>query len=395
MKYIILANTVLAGRGLEPIENGAVAVEGEKIIFVGSAEEALAAYPDAEIIRMEDKCIMPGMFECHNHLAMDARLEGHLTMMEQGELEHTILALNSMKDDLMSGVTTARCMGDRHYIDIKLKKMVAEGKVTGPDLLVSGIGMRSSNGHGFVGVPHSGPEEIRRTARDNMRMGADILKIFISPGSPVAKKGDFIPCFLSEEEVRVAADEARRNGRRSAAHCAGGEGLDICVKSGITVLEHLYSVTPEQVKLLEEEFDGWVDMTSGIALDETREPMLPPASAAHMRAAREYCIECVSQIYKNDKIKMTIGSDAYHGLLWKEVVYAVKYGCSPLRALKAVTSEAADMCGIAGKTGSLCAGLNADIIAVDSNPLEDVSVLKDVSFVMKRGTIYKKDGKEC
>ena len=346
-------------------------------------------YGDAREMRFPGKTLMPGLFECHSHLAMDARVEGHLAMMELGACEHTVMAVKNLKDDLMSGVTTARCLGDRNYIDVVLKEQIRRGKVEGPDLLVCGIGMRGVHGHGFVGEPHSGVEEFRRTARENMHLGVDVLKIFVTPGVPVPTRDSYIPCFLSYEEIRTVVDEAHRMGIRTAAHCIGGLGLDYCVKAGVDSIEHVYSITPEQVKMVEEEHKGWIDMTSGIVLDPEREPYLPGKQVQKMRSAREYSRQCMNLVYRNGKIRYTIGTDANHSLLWRELVYAREGGASVLDTLRAVTVTAAEMCGVEKKKGQLTAGWNADVIAVDGNPLEDVTVLKNVSFVMKAGTVYK------
>ena len=143
------------------------------------------------------------------------------------------------------------------------------------------------------------------------------------------------------------------------------------------------------VKLLEEEFDGWIDMTSGIVLDPEREPYCPPAAVKKMRAAREYSRQCINQIYQSKKIRYTIGTDANHGLLYKELEYACEGGASSLEALKGVTVHAARMCGLEKKTGQIAKGMKADLIAVDDNPLEEIRALKNVRFVMKSGKICK------
>ncbi|MBS6397346.1 MAG: amidohydrolase family protein [Clostridiales bacterium] len=389
MKYIMTADLVLAGPDLEGIKDGAVVTEGEKILYVGTRTKAETIYQDAEKIVHSGKCLMPGMFECHNHLAMDARVKDHLAMMELSECEHTVMALNGLRDDLMSGVTTARCLGDRNYIDVVLKEQIKQGKVIGPDLLVCGIGMKGRHGHGFVGVPHSGVEEFRRTARENMFRGVDFLKIFVTPGAPSVTPEDFIPCFISYDEIRTVVEEAKALNIKTAAHCIGGKGLEYCVKAGVDSIEHVYSITPEQVKMVEEEHKGWIDMTSGIVLDPEREPYLPDSQVQKMRGAREYSRQCMNQIYQSSKIRYTLGTDANHGLLYKELGFACAGGASALDALKGVTVNAAKMCGLEKKTGQLTAGMKADIIAVGGNPLEDTKVLADVSFVMKTGIIYK------
>lgn len=389
MRYILTADQVLAGEDLEVIKKGAVVVEDEKILYVGTEADAKAAYPDAEETALGDKCLMPGMFECHNHLAMDARVPGHLGMMELGACEHTIMALNGLKDDLMSGVTTARCLGDRHYIDIVLKDQIKQGKVTGPDLLVCGIGMRGLHGHGFVGVPHSGVEEFRRTARENMHRGVDTLKIFVTPGKPSTCAEDFIPCYISYDEICTVVEEAKGLNIRVAAHCIGGRGLEYCIKAGVDIIEHVYSITPELVQMVEEEHKGWIDLTSGIVLDPGREPGLNEAQIRNMQMGREYTKECVSRVCQSDKIRWTLGTDANHTLLYREAELAVECGASTLKAVRGLTVEAAKMCGVEKEKGQLAAGLKADIIAVAGNPLENVSVLSDVSFVMKGGKVYK------
>lgn len=389
MRYIITAEKVLSGENLEIINSGAVVVEREKIAYVGTEEEARKQYPDAEEISHKGTCLMPGLFECHNHLAMDARVAGHLGMMELSECEHTVMALNGLKDDLMSGVTTARCLGDRNYIDVVLKDQIAQGKVMGPDLLVCGIGMKSRHGHGFVGVPHSGVEEFRKTARENMYRGVDFLKIFVTPGVPSATSEDFIPCFISYDEIRTVVEEAKALNIKTAAHCIGGKGLEYCVKAGVDSIEHVYSITPEQVKMVEEEHEGWIDMTSGIVLDPAREPYLPQSHVIKMQTAREYSRRCMNHVYQSKRIRYTIGTDANHGLLYKELGFAVDGGSEALDAVKAITTNAAKMCGVEKRTGQLFPGLKADIIAVEGNPLEDVKVLEKVPFVMKSGKVFK------
>jgi len=386
----ILAGRVLTGENLTPREGVCVLVKDGMIRDILNRGEYEAVSGVTETIDLGTQTLMPGLFECHNHLALDAGLPGHLGMMELSESEHTVLALNGMKKDLMSGVTTARCMGDRHYLDVKMKQMVEDGRVEGPDLLVCGIGMRAAHGHGYVGLPHSGVEEFRKTARENMYRKVDHLKIFMTPGTPSASPEEFIPCYLTREEVACVVSEAKSVNIQSTAHCIGGKGLDLCIEEGVDVIDHLYSVTAEQVKALESCFGGWVDMTSGIVLDESREAFTPEAQNVKMRKAREYSRECINRIYRSGKIRFTLGTDAYHGFLWKEVLYAVEGGASRLDALKAVTVNAAKMTGLDKIKGQVSNGFRADLIAVPGNPLEDPGTLANVSFVMKNGRVVKR-----
>ena len=386
----LLAKKVLIGNELQVKENICILIKDGVIEDILDKEtyEGLKQ-PEWQETDLGDVTIMPGMFECHDHLALDARIPGHLGMMERSECEHTILALNGLRDDLMSGVTTARSLGDRNYIDVTLRNKIREGEVVGPDLLVCGIGMKGRHGHGFVGMPHSGVEEFRRTSRENMFHGVDVLKIFVTPGGIVGE-GEYIPYFISYDEIKTVVEEGHQLNIKTVAHCIGGPGLDLCVKAGVDVLEHVYNITEDQVKLLEDS-GTWVDLTSGIVLDPEREPMVPAGHAANTRKHREYSRKCLERVVRSGKIRYTLGTDAYHTKLYKELGFTVEMGGSPMDAVKGVTVRAAEMCGVEKTKGSLEKGKQADIIAVKGNPLEDVSVLKDVYFVMKHGQVYKNE----
>ena len=273
---------------------------------------------------------------------------------------------------------------------IEALKEIEAGNVTGPDLLTAGVGMKGSNGSGYIGAPHSGVEEFRRTARANVSKGVNVLKIFTTPGLFSVNQG-FVPSFLSAEEIRTVVEEGERLHLPVAAHCIGGKALHDCVEQGVAVIEHAYCASQEDIELLKAHPECWVDLTTGIYLDPDREAYLSPANVAKAREGREIVRKCVGDLVKAG-IHFALGTDANHGLLWKEVVYAVELGADKRTALKGVTSNAAYISRVAGKKGELSAGADADVIAVQGNPLEDPAVLEHVSFVMKKGVIYKENG---
>ena len=391
MKQIITARTVLAGSELEEIQNGAVVVEDGKVVKVVPAEQLTEEdRAQAECIAFEDETVLPGLIEGHNHLSIDARKSNHLEILGTAtECKLTLLAEEGLYDDLLSGVTTVRCMGEKHDLDLKLKKEIDAGNLVGPDILPAGVGMKGSNGSGYIGAPHSGVEEFRRTARSNVAKGVKLLKIFTTPGV-FSTEQDFIPSFLSAEEIRTVVEEAHRLHLPVAAHCIGGQALRDCVEQGVDVIEHAYCASKEDIELLKAHPDCWVDLTTGIYLDPDREQYLSENNARNVRAGREIVRECVGNLVRAG-IHFALGTDANHGLLWKEVVYTVELGASKRDALKGVTSNAAYISRLSGKKGELTAGADADIIAVKGNPLEDPAVLADVSFVMKK-VVYKKNG---
>lgn len=388
MSNIILkADRVLVGEDLNLKEHMAVIVRDGKIEEIVPQAEC-PAVEGAEVIDLKNTTLMPGMIECHNHLSIDATIPEHLELLAWStECELTLIALDGFRKDLMSGVTTARCMGDRFYIDVTLKKLIEQGKVAGPKLLAAGIGMKGSHGAGYIGSPHCGPEEIRKTARENLKKGVDLLKLFITPGVP-DPESEFVPSFLSLEEIAMAVSEAARKNLPVAAHCIGGQGLKDCIDGGVQVIEHMYMCTPQDAEWLANS-KCIVDFTSGIFLDPTREETLSANNAYWVRKNRPRVRERL-KLLMSTGVPYVLGTDAYHGYLYREVGYAVELGSDIVTALKGVTSNAAKVCGLGDRIGSLKKGYAADIIAVDGNPLTDVECLAKVPFVMQDGNIVKR-----
>lgn len=384
---ILKADRVLVGEDLNLKEHMAVIVRDGKIEEIVPQAEC-PAVEGAEVIDLKNTTLMPGMIECHNHLSIDATIPEHLELLAWStECELTLIALDGFRKDLMSGVTTARCMGDRFYIDVTLKKLIEQGKVAGPKLLAAGIGMKGSHGAGYIGSPHCGPEEIRKTARENLKKGVDLLKLFITPGVP-DPESEFVPSFLSLEEIAMAVSEAARKNLPVAAHCIGGQGLKDCIDGGVQVIEHMYMCTPQDAEWLANS-KCIVDFTSGIFLDPTREETLSANNAYRVRKNRPRVRERL-KLLMSTGVPYVLGTDAYHGYLYREVGYAVELGSDIVTALKGVTSNAAKVCGLGDRIGSLKKGYAADIIAVDGNPLTDVECLAKVPFVMQDGNVVKR-----
>ena len=386
-----MAGLVLTGRELSPLPGGCVVVRGGRIERV-TTRAALAGerLDGCETLDLGDRTLMPGMIECHNHISLDARLPDHLEMMARcSESELTVVGVKTLRDDLLSGVTTARTLGEKYFIDMVLRDKIREGAIIGPNLVCAGVGMRGLHGHGYIGSPFTGVEQLRLAARENLRRGADLLKLFVTPGMLPADS-DFIPCYLTPEEVRAVVVEGEQLGLPTAAHCIGGRGVRTCVEQGVAVLEHLYAAGEEELELLQSR-GCWAGLTSGIYLDPSREAFLPPKNAENVRLRRERVRGNLERLVKGG-VKFVLGTDAYHTYLYREVGYAVELGASPRDALMGVTSNAALVCGLEGRTGSVAEGLAADLIAVEGDPLQSPGALARVAFVMKDGTVYREPG---
>lgn len=383
-KKLIKAKNIITGIDLVSKENAALLIEDGKIKEIYDNSAKLPSLPDTEIIDLEGKTLIPGMIDCHNHLALDTRLENHLVKMNDCEAEQTIRALKTMKDDLVSGVTTSRCLGDRFYIDVTCKQAQKEGRIVGPKLVVSGIGMRASHGHGYVGMPHNGPEEFRKTARENIARGVDFLKVFMTK---VINATPYIYHFLTPEELSVVVQEARSVGITTACHCSGGQGLDDCVNAGIDCLEHVYYITEKQVETVYNA-DRWVVYTPSYALNDELLFKFSPKDRDGSLKEKEIICNCLSNAIAGG-LKFGIGTDGIHQGLAQEAQYICVLGASNKDVLAGITVNAAKLCGISEKTGSITTGLAADLVALDGNPLEDISALKKVSAVFQDGNVVE------
>jgi imidazolonepropionase-like amidohydrolase len=378
---ILRAAALLAGDTLSPVSDAALVLDGEHIEFAGPWTEAAKKYPSYEVLELGEVTLLPGLIDCHSHTSMNAKIAGHLEMMNAPAPELTLRAVRYAKEDIDAGITTARILGDKHYVDIALRRAINAQEIPGPRLLVAGIGMRGVHGHGFVGVPHTGPQEFRAACRENMLRRVDWLKIFVTAGAPSAQ-GNHLPSFISPEEIQTVTGEAKRYGIRTSAHCIGGEGLVNCVQAGVDVIDHAYCATDRDLELLQKHGRS-ICLTPSVFMDKERNAKNPQEVAKNIDLGRERVIEVMRKIVRSG-VFYAIGSDALHGSLALEAAYAVELGATVRSALLGVTVKAAALCGVEDR-GSLAPGKLADIIAVQGNPLEKIEDLKKVVFVMKGG----------
>lgn len=380
-KTLIKGGLVIDGTGNPPTEKGMILIEGERIIGIGE-EEKFRERADTHVLDCSDQALLPGLIDCHNHLSLDPRLENYLHRMADPISVLTLRACESMKIDLQSGVTTSRCMGDKGFIDVECKKAVGEGRIEGPRLLIATRGIRALHGHGFVGYPFGGIDQIQTAVRENLSAGADLIKIFIT-GTLRGPMG--IPCYFTKEEIQTAVDEAHRVGRPVATHCIGGIGFEWALKTGIDVIEHGYFLTDKEIDLLAKS-GKWLVMTPSIFFTDARIKTLPTDLVdGHLRQRDEVAQRMRAAV--KGGIKFAVGTDGMHGGLAQEIQYLVDFGAAPIQALMAATCHAAKVCGLEESVGTLEPGKYADIIGVKGNPMEDVGVLKRVKTVISMGEI--------
>jgi imidazolonepropionase-like amidohydrolase len=379
-EWILKGAMIIDGTGRPPIENGSVRIRGERIVAVGQETGDPAG---ARVLNFPDQVLLPGLIDCHNHVSMDPTQENWPAHLSDSDVEQTLRAVNNLAADLKSGVTTARCLGDRNFLDVACKKAIESGRLPGPRLVVATRGIRATHGHGMVGYPFDGPDSVRRAVRENVKAGADVIKLFITG---TVRTGPDLPCFPSAEEISTAVEEAHRAGLPAAAHCIGGAGFEHCLSAGLDCFEHGYFFTDRQIELLLKS-GRWLDLTPSPFFTEERIRTLPGEIADAFRQNREEVAERMRSLVGSG-VKFAAGTDGMHGELAREAEYLVDFGAAPEQALAAVTRNAAALIGLEKSVGTLEPGKAADIIGVTGNPLQDIRALRSVRTVFSRGRFF-------
>jgi imidazolonepropionase-like amidohydrolase len=299
-----------------------------------------------------------------------------------------LAATRNLRQDLAAGTTTMRIMGEEHFVDIEVREAIEAGVITGPRLLVAGRGLAANNGHGRALVGYDGVDEVRRGARENLRRGANHVKIFVTGGvsSPGAMSTSSA---YTREEIRAAVEEAERAGTYAAAHAHGGAGLRLAVQEGVSTIEHAALADDEDIACMIER-RAWLITTFAIFLhprgieggDGQR-----PAIMDKMRWTRRVVDENFPR-HLASGVRFACGTDAVHGAMPFELQTLVRLGVSNDNALLAGTRWGAEACRIEHDTGTLQPGKRADLIAIDGDPLRDMAAMDRVSLVMKDGVIH-------
>jgi imidazolonepropionase-like amidohydrolase len=385
-KQLVKSKLLIESPSAKPIQNGAILIDGNHIAAVGHRSD-FREDASIQIIDCSDQVLMPGLIDAHNHLSLDGSLEDYLQKMADPIPALTIRATKNLCEDLMSGITTIRCLGDKDFLDMECRKAVNSGYIQGPRIITSGKGIRSSAGHGYVGYPFDGIEAVRMAVRDNISNNADLIKFYVTGTLPGI---DGIPCFFSREEIEVIMQEAQRMGKKTAVHCIGGIGLKWCIEIGVDTIEHGFFLTDDEIEMIKQS-KTWLVLTPSFYMSDVRVRALPdPLIEPHLKAKSATVASMRAAIKAG--VQFAVGTDGMHGkgALARETEYLVELGASEQTALRAATCNAAEVCGISHITGTLEPGKEADIVGIQENPLKNIKALKDIRTVIYRGNLVLK-----
>jgi imidazolonepropionase-like amidohydrolase len=397
---------VLHAARLLDVESGRFLAPGEILIQADVIKEVSAKVsrpPAAEVIDLGDATLLPGLIDAHVHLFLHPGPEDAQTFTESVP-QRTITATLAARDDLFAGFTAERDMGTEGAgsADTAVRDAINRGEIPGPRLRISGNAINILGGHedaiGYNPEQHVLPNatyannsaELVTVIREQLKEGADFIKIYETGADSVANGRLSTPYQYSEEELTAAVREAARTGNRVAVHATGEPGTLYAARAGVESVDHAFQLSDETMRIMREK---QIFAVPTFTISEYfAEHAATPAGAARERALLEvHASEFKKQLAAS--VPVAMGSDVGpfpHGTQGREFFLMVKYGMSPLAAIQAGTLNGAKLLGWQEKIGLLKPGYQADIVAVPGNPLDDISALEKVSFVMKAGVIYRK-----
>jgi len=399
---VVHAGHVLDVKSGKLLADQAIVIEDGKIVSVGSSSESQGA-ADAVRIDLPNATVLPGLIDAHTHLTMNPQF-GYESLSISIPREALIGAKNA-RLTLLAGFTTVRNVGASGFSDVALRDAINAGDVPGPRMMVSGPALGITGGHCDNNMLPSeyhatgdgvadGIAAVQHKVRENIKYGADVIKVCATGG--VLSLGDNPQhSQYTLEEMKAIVADAHRLGRKVAAHAHGAEGIRWAAEAGVDSIEHGSYIDDPAIAAMKEHgtylvptlyLGDWMFDNAGL----TR---LPPPLLAKAQAVIPAARKNIAHAFASG-VKVAFGTDAAvypHGMNAHEFAVMVKLGLTPLQAIQAATVNAADLLGWSGKVGTLEPGAWADIVAVDGDPLKDVTTLERVKFVMKGGEVVRNE----
>jgi imidazolonepropionase-like amidohydrolase len=395
----LVAERLFDSRTGQTVANPVVVVRGGRVLSVQSGG-TLPAGVD-QVVELKGKTLMPGLIDMHTHIDYDPVYGGY-SYLQYGDRFWSMLAVPNAHKTLMAGFTTIRNVGSDAWNDVGLMQAIDEGHVPGPRIIPAAYAFGATGGHcDSTFFPPSmaqknaynadSPEQAKRSVRELRKYGAQVIKI-CATGGVFSRNTEPGQQQMSLAEMKAVADDAHMYGLKVAAHAHGAAGIKDAIRAGIDTIEHASLIDDEGIELARK-YGTWLSMDIYNTEYTQSEGKKNGVLEDNLRKDRETADVQREGFRKAHKagVKMVYGTDSGvhpHGDNGKQFRWMVQYGMTPAQAIQSATANAAQALG-RGDVGIVEAGRYADIIAVDGNPLQDVTLLERVAFVMKGGVVYK------
>ncbi len=397
----VLAGALLDVESGKTLRDQAIIIVGDRISEIGPSSD-LTRPRHATLIDLSSLTVLPGLIDAHTHLNSNPNLHGYRAL-EVSAPRTAIYGVVGAEATLMAGFTSVRDVGAEHYADIALRDAIEAGEIIGPRMKVSGPPLGMTGGHcdsnllpprfeqRSEGVA-DGPWAVRAKVRENIKYGVDLIK-FCATGGVLSKGTEVGAVQYTLEEMTALVDEAHAHGRKVAAHAHGTEGIKRAIRAGVDSVEHVSLIDKEGLRLARQAgtalvMDIYVD---DYIIAQGELAGILPESLEKSRQVATNMRENLQRAHEAGA-NVVFGTDSGvypHGNNAIQFSYMVRFGMSPLEAIRSSTLKAAALLDMDADIGSIAPGYFADLIAVDGNPLEDVTLLQDVRVVMKGGRVIK------
>lgn len=384
------------------LTNQVIVVDGDRIREVGSADK-VSPSEGAQVVDLSQATVLPGLVDGHTHIFETLSPGARVTTSVE---TWTLTAMKAAQSDLLAGFTTLRDVftHGEGYGDVAIRDAIEEGLFDGPRMQVATKGITAGRPylgapeHGFLtGVPNiQGPDQAREITREEIYYGADWIKILATADYSFSPSGElFVAPLFTKQEIEAIVVEAHRHHRRVACHATGGEALRDCIDAGVDSIEHGQGLNSDEINEMLQKHIYYVPTLYRYSI---------PSVVEHDRVTTggKYSIiklhDAAFRMALSRGVKIAFGSGVdgnpyRHGTQGNEFTDLVKHGMTPAAAIQSSTNVAAEMMGLQDRIGSVEAGKYADLIAVDGDPLADITQMEHVKFVMKGGKIVRDDVK--
>lgn len=406
-QILIHCGTLIDGVQNQPISQVTIVIQQNKIIRIDKGYTTPAS--GEKVIDLKNKTVLPGLMDMHVHVENETNKNSYINEFTMNPTDIAFESAVYARTTLMAGFTTVRDLGGSG-VNVSLRNAINKSLVIGPRIYTAGKSIATTGGHAdptngyrkdLMGNP--GPEQgvvnsledCKKAVRQQYKEGADLIKITATGGVLSMAKDGSSPQF-EEEEIRAIVETARDYGFKVAAHAHGAEGMKRAIRAGVASIEHGTMMDDEVIALMKKMGTYYVPtITAGKTVaDSAKIPNYYPAIIVPKALAIGSKIQATfAKAYKAG-VKIAFGTDAgvfRHGRNGAEFEYMVEAGMPPMAAIQSATVVAADLLGIKEQLGSIETGKLADIIAVNENPLTNIRILQNVTFVMKDGVVFKQE----